>query len=177
MGVSPVDARKVRKWTNRETVLAKVMRYVQDGWPSKVEEELKGYAVHKDELSLQDGLLLWEARVVILSIGRRQVLEILHESHPGTSKMKALALSVVWWPGIDQDIESRVKCCRNCQESAAAKAPALLCPWEFPARPRSRVHLDYAGPFLGKYFLIICGRILEMDGRVSSERTDNRSHN
>jgi hypothetical protein len=131
------------------------MRYVQDGWPSKVEEELKGYAVHKDELSLQDGLLLWEARVVILSKGRRQVLEILHESHPGISKMKALACSVVWWPGIDQDIESRVNGCRNCQESAAAKAPGPLCPWEFPARPWSRLHLDYAGPFLGKFFLII----------------------
>jgi hypothetical protein len=38
MEASPVDARKVRKWTNREVVLAKVMRYVQDGWPSKVDE-------------------------------------------------------------------------------------------------------------------------------------------
>jgi hypothetical protein len=131
------------------------MRYVQNGWPSKVEEELKGYAVHKDELSLQDGLLLCGARVVIPSKGRRQVLEILHESHPGISKMKALARSVVWWPGIDQDIESRVNGCHNCQESAAAKAPAPSCPWEFPARPWSRLHLDYAGPFLGKFFLII----------------------
>jgi hypothetical protein len=38
MEASPVGARKVRKWTNREVVLAKVMRYVQDGWPSKVDE-------------------------------------------------------------------------------------------------------------------------------------------
>ena len=155
LDASPVDAQKVRKWTNREPVLAKVMRYVQDGWPSSVEEELKGYAVHKDELSLQDGLLLWGTRVVIPPKGRRQVLDILHESHPGISKMKALARSVVWWPGIDHDIESRVNGCRNRQESAVAKAPAPLCPWEFPACPWSRLHLDYSGPFLGKFFLII----------------------
>ena len=152
---SPVDARRVRKWTSREPVLAKVMRYVQDGWPRTVEEELKGYVGHRDELSSQDGILLWGNRVVIPAKGQQQVLDILHESHPGISKMKALARSVVWWPGINQDIERRVNGCRSCQESAAAKAPAPLCPWEFPARPWSRLHLDYAGPFLGKFFLII----------------------
>lgn len=152
---SPVDAQKVRKWTRREPVLAQVMRYVQDGWPRSIGEELKCYAAHRDELSLQDGLLLWGNRVVIPAKGHRQVLDILHESHPGISRMKALARSVVWWPGIDQDIEGRVKGCRNCQESAAAKAPAPLCPWEFPSRPWSRLHVDYVGPFLGKFFLII----------------------
>ena len=135
--------------------------------------ELKGYAAHKDELSLQDGLLLWGSRVVISAKGQRQVLDILHESYPGISKMKALARSVVWWPGIDQNIERRVNGCRNCQESAAAKAPALLRPWELPARPWSRLHLDYAGPFLGKFFLIIVdaysnkARFTICDGQLS----------
>ena len=33
------------------------------------------------------------------------------------------------------------------------KAP--LHPWEWPERPWSRIHVDYAGPFLGKWFLIV----------------------
>ena len=27
--------------------------------------------------------------------------------------------------------------------------------WEWPARPWSRIHIDYAEPFLGKMFLIV----------------------
>ena len=28
-------------------------------------------------------------------------------------------------------------------------------PWEWPERPWERIHLDYAGPFLGKMFLVV----------------------
>lgn len=30
-----------------------------------------------------------------------------------------------------------------------------LHPWEWPETPWSRIHVDYAGPFLGKMFLVI----------------------
>jgi len=32
---------------------------------------------------------------------------------------------------------------------------AALHPWEWPSRPWSRIHIDYAGPLMGKMFLII----------------------
>ena len=38
-------------------------------------------------------------------------------------------------------------------QKSPAKAP--LHPWEWPERPWSRLHVDYAGPFLGKMFLVI----------------------
>lgn len=43
------------------------------------------------ELSVLDGCLLWGARVVSPPPGRGMVLEELHETHMGMSKMKALA--------------------------------------------------------------------------------------
>ena len=48
-----------------------------------------------------------------------------------------------------------MKTCHVCQESRPTPAAAPLHPWEWPSQPWSRIHLDYAGPFLGHMFLII----------------------
>ena len=75
--------------------------------------------------------------------------------HLGVCKMKALARSYIWWLGIDTDIESKVQGCNNCQVNCKLPASAPLHPWEFPHKQCSRIHLDYAGPFPGKMFLIV----------------------
>ncbi len=96
-----------------------------------------------------DGSLLWASRVIIPPPGRGLILQELHETNPGVNRMKALARSYVWWPGMDAAIEDRVKSCPVFQESRPSPAPAPLHPWEWPSQPWSRIHLDFAGPFLG----------------------------
>lgn len=39
------------------------------------------------------------------------MLEELHQSHPGMSRMKRLARGYIWWPHMDADIENKVKSC------------------------------------------------------------------
>ena len=69
--------------------------------------------------------------------------------------MKRLARSYLLWPSLDTEIESKVKSCVACQSNRKMPATAPLRPWEWPHRPWSRVHIDYAGPFLGQMFLLI----------------------
>ena len=69
--------------------------------------------------------------------------------------MKALARSYVWWPGIDKALEEATKSCSPCQSSKNAPARAPLHPWAWPTAPWERIHLDFAGPFLGKMLLIV----------------------
>ena len=69
--------------------------------------------------------------------------------------MKNIARQYVWWPGLDADIEQKVKTCSACQSVRNKPPPAVLHPWEWPQRPWARVHADYAGPFMGKMFLIL----------------------
>ena len=104
---------------------------------------------------MQDGCLLRGNRIVVPPEGRDKVMELLHSGHPGNSRMKSLARSFVWWPGIDHDLEEKVKMCDACQRVRHNPAPAPLHPWEFPRNPWERLHADFAGPFLGKMFLIV----------------------
>ena len=84
-----------------------------------------------------------------------QMLEKLHEGHLGMSRMKSLARSYIWWPRLDQDITQKVASCAVCQSVQKLPPKAPLHPWEWPQRPWSCLHADYAGPYLGKMFLIV----------------------
>ena len=69
--------------------------------------------------------------------------------------MKNLARQYVWWPGMNKDIEKEVQNCSTCQASRNMPQSAPLHVWEWPQRPWTRVHADYAGPLEGKMFLIL----------------------
>ena len=98
---------------------------------------------------------MWGVRVVVPQKFQSHVLQELHQGHLGVVKMKSLARSYVWWPGIDRDIEHVAKLCTGCQEVQKAPSLAPLHPWEWPATAWERVHVDFAGPFLNYMFIII----------------------
>ena len=87
--------------------------------------------------------------------GREKVLAMLHQAHLGMSKMKSLARGYVWWPGMDQALESCVRACELCQVNQMSPPVVPLHPWSYPSKPRSRIHIDHAGPFMGKMILLI----------------------
>ena len=107
------------------------------------------------ELSVQNGCVLWGSSVVVPPPGRAPILRLLHEGHPGISRMKALARSVVWWPGLDVELDNKVKSCTACQDTRNAPSKSLLHHWEWPSKPWARLHVDICGPFLGKTFFVI----------------------
>ena len=154
---TPLTSSKIRVWTVHDPILSKVMKWVQEGWPARAqtESDLQPYFQRRDELSTEGGCLLWGSRVVIPPRGRERALKLLHEAHPGIVRMKALARGFMWWPGMDKAIECCVKECSTCQSSRKMPPSAPLHPWARPEKPWSRVHIDYAGPFEGKMFLLI----------------------
>ena len=151
----PVTSEHIRQWTSKDPILSKVKIMVQQGWQNSKNTDLTPYQRRKDELSVHDGCLLWGTRVVVPPPGRDKITHELHEGHPGITRMKALARSFVWWPQIDNDLEELVKNCDDCQSTRHLPPVAPLQPWEWPQRPWARVHVDYAGPFMNKYFLLL----------------------
>ena len=68
--------------------------------------------------------------------------------------MKSLVRSDMWWPGLDEDLKKLAQECSPCQQVQNAPGAAPLHPWLWLDKPWARVHLDFAGPFMGHTFLI-----------------------
>ena len=151
----PVRGEHLRAATSADPLLSRVLKYTMEGWPLSVSTELQPFSRRQNELTIEAGCLLWGIRVVVPEKYRKIVLEELHTSHPGIVRMKSLARLHVWWPSIDSQIEEMVNSCSACQ-SVRSRPPAVtLHPWTWPTRPWQRIHVDYAGPFLGSMFLVV----------------------
>ena len=155
MEALPVTAMKLRSAIRYDKVLSKVLRYTKTRWPAATPEYLKPYKDRQHELTVEDDCLLWGVRVVVPLNLREQVIEELHQSHPGIVRMKSIARSYFWWPKLDKDIEVREKSCIQCKSVQSAPPPAPLHPWIWPSQPWDRIHIDYAGPFLNRMYLVV----------------------
>ena len=62
---APVTAKEVALYTNRDSMLSKVINCINYGWPKKTEEQLKPYFGRKSELSVEDSCILWGGRFVM----------------------------------------------------------------------------------------------------------------
>ena len=96
------------------------------------------------EETVEDDCLLWGSRVVVQLKLREKLLNELHRDHSGMSRMKAVARSYMWWPGLDGEIETLVRGCQSCQAVKNDPPAANLQLWTWPWK---RVHLDFAGLF------------------------------
>nr|XP_022906738.1 uncharacterized protein K02A2.6-like [Onthophagus taurus] len=153
-----LTADEVAKETTKDVILNRILQWARNGWPKNNKDfgnEFQPFLKRKHEISCYLDCLLWGTRIIVPTGGRKRVLRTLHTAHPGIVRMKALARSYVWWPGLDDDIERLVNTSEEFQQTRNAPPKAPLHPWEWARAPWSRLHLDFAGPVKGKYFLII----------------------
>ena len=149
---TPVTVHHIKQGTRKDPILLRVLQYCKSGWgPSCKMPEIIPYWHRQEELSLQDGCILWGNRVVIPPGEHME----LHSTHMGVSKMKAVACSLMWWPGIDTQIEQLGVNCVECQQDRNMPAEVPLSPWAWPTKPWSRMHVDYAGPINNHMLFIV----------------------
>jgi len=148
-----VTAQEVAAATDDDRILKKVRGFVLDGWPSQVEDELKPFHRRFLQLTVENSCVLWGTRVVVPTVLRARVLALIHETHPGVSRMSALARGYVWYPNLDADLEALVRDCAVCKTLQAATPHEELVPWAWPTRRWQRVYVDFA-KYRGNYILL-----------------------
>ena len=92
---------------------------------------------------MQQGLLLFQSRLVIPTELQEDILQRLHQGHQGIVKCRALAKSSVWWPGLSKQIEAKISNCSACEcEKERVLHPEPLQPTKTPNYPWQRVGMD-----------------------------------
>ena len=154
---TPITSAMIKEQTIKDPIMSQVLKYLQTGWPQRqlTNPDLTHYSRRKEELSSQDGCLLWGTRVVIPPSLRNDVIHELHAAHTGVSKMKTLARSYLWFPNLDKELEELAASCETCLENRPMPDKAILHPWHWPTSPWHRIHVDFAGPVDGNYFFIL----------------------
>lgn len=175
-----INISEIKIESRKDIIISKVILFLQQGWPDNmnVDDAFKPFYLKKDELTIEDNVLMWGYRVVIPVKLRDNVLANLHAAHSGIVKMKSRARSYVWWPGIDSDIENVSRVCKPCQVNSPNPARAEISPWQLSSFPFQRVHVDFLGPFKEKYFFVILDsyskwvEVIKMRGITATETVD-----
>lgn len=133
-----------------KTVPKKVKELLTSGWTSdNGDEDLKLYRKRRSSACRMGAYCGESLSQSAEQLSRKYMLDT--KESPG----KALAQSFVWWPHLDADLVKKARDCEVCKLHQKAPGMAPLHPREWPVSPWSRIHTDYARPFLGKMFLVL----------------------
>ena len=99
----------------------------------------------REELTIEDGLILKGTRIIIQNSQHKAILKLIHEGHLGLKKCKLRAKEIVYWPGLNEQLEDLVLNCELCQKYSTAKCklePSLTLGQEVPLYPWTKLATD-----------------------------------
>ena len=116
-----------------------------NGWPANKQDlplKLTPYWNVRDELSTYNGIIFKGERIVIPPQMRDRILRILHQAHLGMVKTKQRARDMVYWPGLNGQIEEMASKCPACLEHRAKQQKEPMTIHPIPALPWNKVGTD-----------------------------------
>ncbi|KAI8519529.1 hypothetical protein Bbelb_027860 [Branchiostoma belcheri] len=150
--VTTTKLEEIRQETNKEInggikdqELQLLAEAVTQGWPQKRNEippEIQGYWTIRDDISVEDGVLLAGSRIIIPKSMRPEILQKIHEGHLGMEKSKLRAKAAVYWVGLYKEIERMTQSCRTCQKYQNSQQKEEMTPTTTPSRPWKKLGAD-----------------------------------
>ena len=146
--------------TQEDDELALIKHTIMQGWPSTIKEVpnvLQSYWTFREELTVEDGLVLKCTRIVIPSKKHEALLKLIYEGHLGLNKCNLNAKDTVHWPGMNEQLERLIMNCELCLKYSHSKCkqqPSMSLGQEIPLHPWTKLATDIFH-FEGASYLLI----------------------
>ena len=162
--MTTLTSQMIQKETRVDPFLSQVYNFITGGWPTVVlDPSFAPFKSKRDELTTQQGCILWSTRLVVPSSLQEKVLQELHDTYPRMSRMKASARSYIWWPNIDSHIEHLPvhEICTSYSSNSSLDFPSTtMVP-----------HVDFAGPISGCMYMVVVDAYSKFPGVVKMANT------
>ena len=117
-------------------------------WPSTIREvpiEIQPYWTFREELTVEDGIVLKGTCIVIPHKKQQAMLNLVHEDHLGLNKCKLRARDTVYWQGLNEQLEKLVLNCELCLKYSFSKHKQKSSQYlgqEIPVHPWTKLPTD-----------------------------------
>ena len=134
---------------------------IMQDWPSSIKQVpqvLQSYWTFREELTVEDGLILKGTRIVIPAMKHEALLILIHEGHLGLNKCKLLANDSVYWPGMNDQLEKLVwnyELCLKYSHSNCKQETGLSLGQELPLYPWTKLGTDIFHFGGASYLLVV----------------------
>jgi len=136
-----------------------IMKIEEGRWNRKDLQDplLAEYYDVRDELSIINGLVYRQERVVVPEELRQKVVKVGHSlGHLGKTKTKQLLREKYWFPGMTTMVETCVEQCYECRVATKEDKSEPIKATEIPGRGWEVVSMDFGGPYPdGHYNMVL----------------------
>jgi hypothetical protein len=151
-----ITLEEMRQETRNSKVMSALMECILKGYIDKDNAEIRGYGKIFQELSVEEGLILRDERLLVPPGLRKRAVTIAHECHLGRVKTKQLIKETMWFPNIDKWVAEEVLGCLPCQAVTDTPQQEPTKTTELPDEPWVKLVTDFYGPLpTGEYILVI----------------------
>ena len=137
---------QIRAATVLDADLTQLKLVIMQGWPEAKQDIpncLHPYFHFRDELTVQEGIILRGERVVIPQSMRNELKTKVHAGHQGINSCLRRARDLIYWPGMSAEIRQFVESCDICAGNPAASQPEQpLITHDVPSAPWEVVGAD-----------------------------------
>ena len=155
------NLKQVRIATQEDDKLALLMHTITQGLPSNIKEVcsvIQSYWSFREELTIEDGIILKGTRTVIPVKKQEAVLKLIHEGNLGLNKCNLHVKETVYWPGLNDQLEKLIFNCELCLKYSQAKCkqkPTMSLGQEIPLHPWTKLATDLFHFEVASYLLIL----------------------
>ena len=143
----------IREETKKDESLILLWKAVEtENW----DKTLRDYEPFKNEIHTHKEMILRDSRIILPVSLRALALDIAHQGHPGVVTMKNTIRAKLWWPGLDKDINEKVKTCKPCTMLAKDYPMEPMQRTILPMRPWDYIGIDFysSGMFSGHVLVV-----------------------